>query len=94
MGYEDGGWGAGQWFVMGTMMLIFWALVIALVVWAVRGYRSGAQPGQTKRETPVSPAALLGERYARGEIGEVEYLRGRELLQTAALSPSSGKSTP
>ena len=93
MGYEDGNWGAGQWFVMGTMMLIFWGLVIGLVIWAVRGHRDGAPFTHTKHMADC-PDALLAERYARGEIGEDEYLRRRKLLHKAPPSPSGSKRAP
>lgn len=60
-------------------MFVLWLLVgggiVALVVWAVREL-SG-------RRTSENPAlSILGERYARGEIGSEEYeTRRRQLLQ-------------
>ncbi|HEV7192545.1 MAG TPA: hypothetical protein VGN35_04995 [Jatrophihabitantaceae bacterium] len=33
------GWGAGNWFVMTLMMLLSFAFVAGLVVWAARGNR-------------------------------------------------------
>lgn len=35
-----GDWGAGWWVVMG-LMILFWALLIAGVVWLARSYTSG-----------------------------------------------------
>ena len=59
----------GAWLAMGFMMLLFTALVIALVVWVVRG------------SAHHSPARhLLDERFARGEISEEEYRTRRALL--------------
>ena len=93
MDYHDGSWGAGEWLAMGTMMLLFWAVVIGLVVWAARSRRSTGPSDQTSSATPTGPNTLLAERYARGEIDEVEYLRRRDLLQSAAVSPSVGRRT-
>lgn len=63
----------GAWLAMGFMMLLFTALVIALVVWVVRG---SAHAGANH-----SPARhLLDERFARGEISEEEYRSRRALL--------------
>ncbi|MDQ2838863.1 MAG: SHOCT domain-containing protein [Actinomycetota bacterium] len=82
MGWNDGGWGAGQWVAMSLMMLLFWVAVIALGVWLVRSVRS----------TPTTPEAatvndgaerLLAERFARGEIDEAEFARSRTLLRTS-----------
>ena len=36
-GDHMGDWGGGWWIAMVFMMVIFWAAVIALVVWGVRG---------------------------------------------------------
>lgn len=76
------GWG---WGLMGGWMWLFWLLVllgiVAIVVWIARaGSRSaaGTPPQQTPQQTPEE---LLRERYARGEIDEVEYRRRSDELQ-------------
>jgi putative membrane protein len=68
------GWGAGNWLLMSFMILVFWALVIAGIVWVVRGRNSPQQHG-------LNPARrILDERFARGEIDQDEYTRRREHL--------------
>jgi putative membrane protein len=94
MGYNDGNWGAGEWLAMGTMMLVFWGLVIGLVVWAVRSSRSGDQRGRPEGGRSSGADTLLAERYARGEIDEDEFLRRRDLLHSAAGPRSDGTSGP
>ena len=94
MGYYDGNWGAGEWLAMGTVLLLFWGLLIGLVVWAVRGYRSSGQRGQTRGGSTAGPDTVLAERYARGVIDEDEFLRRRDLLHSAAGSRSDVKRTP
>lgn len=94
MGYENGDWSIGQWLAMGTMMLLFWGMVIGLVVWARRSYLSGVKPNQTDEGRAASADNVLAERYARGEIEEEEYRRRRELLHSAAVSPSGDKTAP
>ena len=70
-GYNGYGvWGYGSmmgWFGGGFMMIVFWALFIALIVWIVREV-SG-------RHSHSSSQALniLKERYAKGEISKEEF---------------------
>ena len=54
----------------GIMMIVFWALIIWLIVWAVREVG-----GRNSRDTHSSSRALdiLKERYAKGEIGKEEF---------------------
>lgn len=60
----------------GLMMVFFWALIIGLIVLAVRGFssRSGTGTGQTAMD-------VLRERYARGEIDEDEFDQRRAKLE-------------
>ena len=84
----DGGWGVGNWLLMGFGMLLFWALVVAGIVWLVRDTSaerrtSGAGGVSLDKPTgPPSPAArdLLDERYSRGEISDEEYRARRDTL--------------
>lgn len=72
--YNDyGGWGAGSmmgWFGGGIMMIVFWALFIALIVWVVREVG-----GKHSHSTRSGSQALdiLKERYAKGEISKEEF---------------------
>jgi uncharacterized membrane protein len=40
MWWNHGGWDAGGWLAISLMMVVFWGLVVALVVWLVRSARS------------------------------------------------------
>lgn len=79
MGY-GAGMGLGGWLMMGFTFLVFWAAVIALVVWLIRTSR-----GDTRQSTPQPNGAdvLLAERFARGEIDDEEYQRSRDILRSA-----------
>ena len=69
--YNDYGWGAGNmmdWFGGGFMMIIFWILLIALIVWVVREASDGKHPHSSSQAL-----AILKERYARGEISKEEF---------------------
>jgi putative membrane protein len=55
-----GGWGA---LVMVITWLLFWAAIVAGVVFLARG----------TAPRPPAPAELLAGRFARGEIDEEEY---------------------
>lgn len=65
------------------MMVLFWGSFLALAVWLIRGLRtrpgrSGAGSGE-----PTGADEVLATRFARGEIGEAEFTRRRELLRSA-----------
>lgn len=69
--YNDyGGWGAGSMmglFGGGLMMIVFWALFIALIVWVVREVNDrNAASGSRALD-------ILKERYAKGEIDKTEF---------------------
>jgi putative membrane protein len=57
------------------MMVAFWAVVVFLIVWAVR---STATSGQPKEDTPLR---ILDERLARGEIDRDDYEERRQVLE-------------
>ncbi len=62
-------------------MLIFWALVIAAIVWIVRAVsRPGTGGGREYAPGRDNALAILRERYARGEISKEEYDRMRQDL--------------
>jgi len=74
--WHDGGWGG--WLAMALVMLTFWAGVIVLLIWLVRG---GAFQ-QARRGSTKGPSALdiLDERFVRGEIDREEYESRRAAL--------------
>lgn len=71
-GWHDGGWGV-------LWMVLSWAVIVAIVVFAVRAL----SPGSTDRSGNVDPRAILDERFARGEISEQEYRERRRVLEEA-----------
>ena len=83
MDWGNNGWGAGDWVAMSALMIVFWAGLIALGVWVVRGRRSDRDLAPTDRAD-----TLLAERFARGEINGEEFTRSRELLHTGGSSSS------
>ena len=58
----------------GFAMVAFWALVISMVVLAVRAWSGSSQ-------APRSPSDILAERFARGEISEEEFEARRRVLE-------------
>jgi putative membrane protein len=79
MGYEDANWGAAEWVAMSLMMLLFWGLLIGLVVWAVRSFCAGSESVQPQ-DWDGRSEEILAERFARGDIDEIEFQRRRGLL--------------
>jgi len=69
-------WG---WVGMILTMIVFWGLVVAGVMWLLRDTGTGDRRA-------MRPEELLSERFARGEIDEVEY---RDRLATLRGAPVS-----
>jgi putative membrane protein len=76
--------GGGWWVVMAIGMVAFWAVVIALVVWLVRGGLSTL--GADRRERGA--LEILDRRLAEGSIEVEEYER-----RGAALGREASSST-
>jgi putative membrane protein len=81
-GMHDGwGWAGGLLMVLFLLLLV--ALIVAVVIALVRS--SGGGPAGSAQSPPTggSPSALtlLDERYAQGEIDEIEYLHRRAVLR-------------
>jgi len=65
--------GAGWWMVFGGLwMLVFWVLIIALVVWAVKRLveHGGSGAGTPEKRDPLD---IAKERYAKGEISKEQF---------------------
>ncbi len=63
----------------GWMMFVWWFLIIALVVFAIRAVMNSGQSSHSQRkETPME---ILKRRYAEGEIDEEEFKRRKQELQ-------------
>lgn len=73
-GHMMGGFGFGMF--GGLMMLVFWGVIIALIVLAVRWVMAnqGAAPRDDALET-------LRKRFAAGEIDEEEFNRRKRVLE-------------
>ena len=75
----------GGWLLGGLMMLLFWAAVIGLIVWAITAF-SRRQSGRTEHSSsllaPEGDRALqiAKERYARGEINRAQFDEIRQTL--------------
>ncbi len=78
MRWHDGGWGAGGWIAMMFVMVVFWAAVVAAIVFAVRS--SQHAPAAPGAPTGNDALRILDERFARGEIDADEYQQRRALL--------------
>jgi putative membrane protein len=87
-GHDISGWG---WLAMSVGMVLFWGLVFAGAVIAVRALTRGSgQAGRSGPATGPSAEHILAERYARGEIDDDEYHRRWTMLYTTA--PAAGSS--
>lgn len=64
-------WGADGWWWGWIMMASVWAVIVLLVVWAIRGDRSRHGDAQDR----------LDERFANGEIDAEEYEARRKLIR-------------
>jgi putative membrane protein len=73
-----GGFGimAGMGWLGIVTMLLFWAGVLALVVWGL----SNLFPAQ-RTNTEIDAVEIVRQRFARGEISREEYLQAVETLR-------------
>jgi len=65
-------WGWMSWWGW-ALMLAWWALVIAGIVWLVQAVARGGQTDAARR--------VLDERFARGELSAEEYNERRQTLR-------------
>ena len=75
MGFSAGAWsGGGAWLLLAVLVLV----VVVLLARALPSlYGPGGSVSARRR---AAPEELLGERYAKGEIGWAEYREGRVSL--------------
>ncbi|MBA1146819.1 SHOCT domain-containing protein [Ectothiorhodospiraceae bacterium WFHF3C12] len=77
MNHMGGGWGLHG---LGLIwMLLFWALVIAAVIFLVKAIAGNS--GENQSGGASRALEILEERYARGELNEQEFEEKRKLLQ-------------
>lgn len=75
------GEGMGWWMLFGGMwMLVFWAVVIGLIVWAV--IRLTRRNGDHSGERKDTPLEIARQRYARGDISREEFEQIRKDLSS------------
>lgn len=86
------GWGdqyghmsGGDWWWMGYMML-FWAAVLVLLVWAVIRLSRAIESRHAVQTAPMpeqveTPRGILDRRYAAGEIDSATYSERRSRLE-------------
>lgn len=70
-------WGGGYGMFGGLMMILFWGIVIALIVFAVKWFSDNRGSGSNRRDA----LDILRERFASGEIDEEEFDRRRKALE-------------
>lgn len=70
------GFGGGMGLFGGLAMLLFWAGLIVLVVWAI------VQFSGSRRPASEDPMTILRRRLASGEITQEQYEQARKTLQT------------
>ena len=69
-------WGWGMHPMLMLMILVFWGVVIAGIVVAIRWLATQGK----ERHATETPLDLLRQRYARGDISRQSSRRGRETL--------------
>lgn len=71
-----------------AVMFVLWMLIIALVLYAMRGVMGPLGGGSASRSRAED---VLDERYARGEISAEEYRERRDTLRRAPGRYQEGK---
>ena len=70
-------WGTGHSMFGGLMMLVFWGVIVALIVMAVRWFSQGSQSNQRSSDA----LEILRARFAKGELDEEEFRKRKALLE-------------
>lgn len=70
-------WGGGYGMFGGLMMLVFWGVILALIVMAVRWF-AGDRPGESKSTDAMD---ILKSRFAKGEIDEDDFRKRKAALK-------------
>ena len=71
--------GMGWWMVFGGMwMVVFWAIIIGVAVWAIGHFRTG-HSRRPDEEGP--PLEIARQRLAKGEITREEFEDLRQALR-------------
>ncbi|MHB8647521.1 MAG: SHOCT domain-containing protein [Thermomicrobiales bacterium] len=73
MGYYRDGSNWVAFAIMMAVMFLFMAGIIAVIVYAIRGFSRNEWSGPPRGPAEDRALALLRERYARGEIDHDEY---------------------
>lgn len=84
--YDEGPWmhdgmGWGGWLLMTLFLLLLVALIVGVVIALVRASGSRSSQSAPAMGGSASAQQMLDERYARGEIDEIEYLHRRAVLR-------------
>jgi putative membrane protein len=61
---------------------VFWGLVAAVVVYAIRATSRGREGAGSPPRRDDAALRILDERFARGDIDAEEYTQRRDLLRT------------
>jgi putative membrane protein len=73
------GYGMGWGWFGPILMIVFWVLVIAGIVYLVKTIAGGRSSTFSKEETAID---ILKKRYARGEIDAEEFSRRKKDLES------------
>jgi len=60
----------------GGLMWVFWLIVFVVIAFSIKQFINGAN-----RKEEQDALALLKQRYAKGEIDEVEYQKRKATLE-------------
>jgi putative membrane protein len=62
----------GGWNIFGgIMMFVFWAVIIALIVWGIK--KLSENNSESKIEDRRDPIGIAKERYAKGELAKTQF---------------------
>ena len=72
----DWGAGMGWWMGFGVIwMILFWGVIIALIVWAVKRFTGSPDSNRNNEALDIAR-----ERYARGDISKEEFEQIKKTL--------------
>lgn len=81
-GWGEGGGAWGAWVFMAIMMVMFFALVAAVLYALLRPRHRAGDVATSPRAAGDDALRLLDERFARGDIEAEDYTRRRDVLRS------------
>jgi uncharacterized membrane protein len=85
--HHHGGWVAGDWWVMGPILVFFWGVVIAFLVSMFRTGRQDQWNSNALGQSQEPAVDVSAKGSTRGEVNDQEVIHGGEVPTATSRAP-------